>query len=319
MKLTELQLQMLSCPRSLNDSLELKDGNLKCNNPDCNACFPVVDGIPVLINEANSIFSISDFVKRENKIMNSSSKFKQVINRLLPTIHLNIASQRNYQTFADLLREQTENPKILVVGGGDVGEGLNAILSDSSIEIIETDVYFGPRTAVVCDAHDLPFKDNSFDGLVIQAVLEHVVDPYRCVGEIYRVLKPDGLVYAETPFMQQVHLGKYDFTRFTYLGHRRLFRKFAEVDSGAVCGPGMALAWSYQYFLLSFVKTSAAKSLMNLFVRITAFWLKYFDYFLINKPGAFDAASGYYFLGRKSDRTLSDRELIALYQGTQSN
>ncbi len=84
--------------------------------------------------------------------------------------------------------------------------------------------------------------DESFDGVICQAVLEHVLDPYRCVEEIHRVLRPNGLVYAETPFMQQVHGGTHDFTRFTHLGHRRLFRKFAEVDSGVVCGPGMALA-----------------------------------------------------------------------------
>ena len=50
--------------------------------------------------------------------------------------------------------------------------------------------------------------------------------------EIYRVLKSDGIVYIETPFMQQVHGGKYDFTRFTYLGHRRLFARFQEIESG---------------------------------------------------------------------------------------
>ena len=52
------------------------------------------------------------------------------------------------------------------------------------------------------------------------------------------MLKDDGLVYAETPFLQQVHGGPYDFTRFTHLGHRRLFRKFIELESGATAGAG---------------------------------------------------------------------------------
>jgi SAM-dependent methyltransferase len=39
----------------------------------------------------------------------------------------------------------------------------------------------------------------------IQAVLEHALDPPVVVAEIYRVLKPGGLVYADTPFMQRVH------------------------------------------------------------------------------------------------------------------
>jgi len=82
--------------------------------------------------------------------------------------------------------------------------------------------------------HTIFFDASSFDGVIIQAVLEHVVEPNHCVEEIHRVLKENGLVYSETPFMQQVHLGRYDFTRFTHLGHRRLFRKFKEICGGAV-------------------------------------------------------------------------------------
>jgi hypothetical protein len=117
--------------------------------------------------------------------------------------------------------------------------------------------------------------------------------------------------------MQQVHFGRYDFTRFTHLGHRRLFRRFEEIESGAVCGPGMALAWSYQYFLVSFTSSRILKSFLRIFANLTSFYLKYFDYYLINKPGTFDAASGYYFIGRKSEQVLSDRDLIKMYKGAQ--
>jgi len=58
--------------------------------------------------------------------------------------------------------------------------------------------------------------------MLVQAGLEHVRDLWQVVAEIHRVLKDDGLVYAETPFMQQVHEGPYDFTRFTESGHRYL-------------------------------------------------------------------------------------------------
>jgi hypothetical protein len=146
-------------------------------------------------------------------------------------------------------------------------------------------------------------------------VLEHVADPCRCVAEIWRVLGEEGLVYAETPFMQQVHLGAYDFTRFTHLGHRRLFRQFDQISSGVTCGPGMALAWACEYFLLSFARRPASRAVIRGFVRLTLFWLKYFDYYLRRMPGSFDAASGYFFLGKKSHRCLSDRELIRLYRG----
>jgi hypothetical protein len=135
------------------------------------------------------------------------------------------------------------------------------------------------------------------------------------VEEIHRVLKKQGLVYAETPFMQQVHMGRYDFTRFTYLGHRRLFREFEEIDSGATAGPGTVLAWSYKYFLLSFASSKALTRLIMIFAHLTSFYLKYFDYYLIHKAGTLDAASGFYFMGRKGGQALSDRDLIKLYRG----
>ncbi len=198
--------------------------------------------------------------------------------------------------------------------GSIVGEGMEALIGHPNIELVESDVSFGPRTTVIGDAHSIPFDDNSFDGVIVQAVLEHVVDPWRCVEEIHRVLKEDGLVYAETPFMQQVHGGCYDFTRFTYLGHRRLFRRFEEIDSGATCGPGMALAWSYRYFLLSFTTSKLWRTMIAVWVRLTSFFLKYIDYLIIDNVGSLDAASGYYFLGKKSDNILDDKELIKLYK-----
>lgn len=42
----------------------------------------------------------------------------------------------------------------------------------------------------------------TFDAVIAQAMLEYVVVSYQCVDEIVRVLKPTGLVYAETPFMR---------------------------------------------------------------------------------------------------------------------
>ncbi|MCL1463445.1 methyltransferase domain-containing protein [Argonema galeatum] len=317
-KLTESTQKLLCCP-VCRSKVVWENEQFQCTNSQCKSNFPVVEGIPILIDEKSSIFSFEDFLNYKDTTFDfqSQSKIKQFVSNLLPDINANVKGKKNYDKFLDLVMQQNARPKILVVGGGIVGEGMEDILSNPAVEIISSDVSFGPCTALICDAHDIPFADNSFDGVIVQAVLEHVVDPNRCVEEIHRVLKPNGVVYAETPFMQQVHMGRYDFTRFTHLGHRRLFRKFEEISGGPVCGPGMALAWSYQYFLLSFVKNKAAKNFVKAFTRLTSFWLKYFDYFLIDKAGTFDAAAGYYFLGKKSDRVLDDRELLKLYKGIQ--
>lgn len=316
-KLSEETQNLLCCP-VCKSGLKVMNNECKCINNECNSYFPFVDGIPILIDNNSSVFSAKDFLQQgKDTILKTKSKLERLMIDLVPSINFNLKGKINYQNFTELILKQNNNPKILIIGGSVLGKGIKSLISTSSIEFIESDVVLEDNISVICDAHKIPFKDSSLDGVIVQAVLEHVVDPYSCVEEIFRVLKEDGLVYSETPFMQQVHLGKYDFTRFTHLGHRRLFRKFEEVSSGPVCGPGMALAWTYQYFLLSFVSSEIARNLVKVFARLTSFWLKYFDYYLINKTGSFDSASAYFFLGKKSNLILDDKELLSLYKGNQ--
>jgi SAM-dependent methyltransferase len=306
--------ELLCCPKC-KSKLDRAENCFICTSTECCGRFPIVNGIPILIDEESSLFRIDDFVYRHDTTFDLSPGKLSGLRRFSPSLGQNLKARQNYKRLTNLLLTETRNPLVLVIGGSILGQGMETITRQAALELVETDVSFGPRTALICDAHEIPFQDGSFDGVIAQAVLEHVVNPYHCADEIKRVLKPNGLVYAETPFMQQVHLGRYDFTRFTYLGHRRLFRNFVEIDSGAAGGPGMALAWSYQYFLLSFTRSRAIRPWIKVFARFTAFFLKYLDHYLISKPGTLDAASSFYFLGRKSVVPLSDRELIKLYKG----
>lgn len=312
--LSEATVERLACPCCMT-SLTRATNSLECRNPNCRSSFPLVDGIPILIDEAISVFSISDFTSRRDTFFPARSKLVQLLRRLIPSISLNLKARKNYRAFAELLLRSDARPKVLVIGGSITGGGMDDLLRTSEIEFVESDVSFGPRTAIVLDGHKIPFLDQSFDGVVAQAVLEHVIDPQVVVDEMHRILKPDGVVYAETPFMQQVHAGAYDFTRFTHLGHRHLFRGFQEISSGAVGGAGMALAWSYKYFLMSFTNNPLLRKFLGVVAECTSFFLKYVDYLTIDNPASLDAASGVFFLGRKSATALSDRELIKGYRG----
>lgn len=321
MRLAQDAQQSLRCPvcrsgvRSEDDG-ETGEKRITCTNAACGRTYPVVDGVPILINEENSVFTVANFtVHKPTTYDGEKSEGLRRLRALVPDISLNVKARDNYARLRSYLLAQAERPLVLVVGGSTAGEGMDEFLQDGRIRLVETDVAVNGRTALVCDAHDIPYQDGTFDGVIVQAVLEHVLDPYRCVGEIHRVLKPEGLVYAETPFMQQVHMGRYDFTRFTHLGHRRLFRHFAEIDSGAVCGPGMALAWAWQYFLLSFTRTRRQRWLAKAVAGYTSFYLKYFDYYLIDRPAALDAASGVYFFGRKAAQAVPDRVIVQEYRG----
>ena len=266
---------LLRCPICFSPVKSLAE-LFKCQN---NHEFPIVSGVPVFINEKNSIFLIEDFLKQKDTFYKLSEKtaIRDFFRKLIPDISKNYAVRKNHEDFLKNILAISNNPKVLVVGGSHLGQGLKTILENKNVKLAEGDVSFGPRVQLIFDAHDIPFNDESFDGVIIQAVLEHVADPYRCVEEIYRVLKRGGIVYASTPFMQQVHGGPYDFTRFTFLGHRRLFRKFKELNSGISGGPAMAYAWAYKYLLLSFSRSKICSRLLTGFAHFTAFFWKYFE------------------------------------------
>ena len=317
MKLPDEVVPLLICPCCRGRVLV--DGDtIRCQESACRQVFCTIDGIPVLIDPQTSLFSIEEYQDGQARTLDRpAAGLGALIRSVIPSLSLNFKERENFEWVERVLLRQSENPLVLIVGGGTIGPGLVKLLSNRAITCIETDVAPGPTTSIICDGHRLPFADASMNGVIIQAVLEHVLNPGQCVDEIHRVLRSGGVVYCETPFIQQVHLGPYDFTRFTHGGLRYLFRDFNALGSGVVCGPGMALAWSYQYFLLSFVRSIPAQRVVRLFARMTAFWLKYFDRVLGDAPGALDAASGYYFFGEKAHRALTGRQVVARYQGLQ--
>lgn len=313
MALSERVKRQLRCPACGAAFVEEKE-QLRCSNPICAASYRVVDGVPVLF-PPGTVFDRN--VQAEKRVsFRKRGSIGALLSRLLPQIGNNLHARRNLQAFVESLRNTTPNPVVLIIGGAQRGRGVEP-LDHPSLECVDADIDFTPITKVLLDAHKLPFADASVDGVVAQAVLEHVIDPFVCVEEIYRVLKPSGLVYAEVPFMQQVHGRGYDFHRFTRLGLLHLFKKFQPDATGACCGPGMALAWSIQYLLLSFAAGRMMRSAIRGLCRVSLFWLKYLDYYLLSRNASLDAASCYFFLGKKSDQLLDDHQLIECYVGAE--
>jgi len=295
------------------DELRTEDGMYR---------YPVVRGVPVLIAEDLSLFELDDFRTRSPAPHPPANRLLRALARALPSDSRNVATSRYVARLVhELLGKDApaHRPRVLVIGGGTAGAGLAPLLENPGLDVVETDVWFGPRVQLVCDGHDLPFRDGCFDAVVCQAVLEHVLDPVRVVAEIHRVLATTGLVYAEVPFMQQVHEGAHDFTRYTHLGLRRLFREFDELVSGAVCGPGMALAWSLRYFAVTLAGGSVwARRAAGHLMPLLTWWLPRLDRHLIDRPAALDAASSIAFLGGRRDTPVPDAEIVAGYRGVNA-
>ncbi len=304
---------MLRCPTTGGRLVRGRNGELI--SEDGSFSYPVIADVPVLINERRSPFRIADYVRPPNQPPDGGlRKLIDAVDGILPSLSHNVGSRANYWQLAELLRNK-KHARVLVVGGAIAGVGFDALLAAPNVECVDADIAWGPRTAIICDAHDLPFQDGSFDVVVCQAVLEHVLDPARVVDEIHRVLAADGLVYSEVPFMYPVHGPPYDFTRFTPLGHRRVYRHFDEIEWGMQSGPGTALGLSLTYFLRSLACTQAGGAMAMRIGRVLFFWLKHVDRWLLKRPTALEAPAGTFFLGRRRTKPIADERIIASYPG----
>ena len=68
--------------------------------------------------------------------------------------------------------------RILVVGGGTIGNGLDRLYACADdVEVIGLDLYGSDVTQLIADAHAIPLATGSIDAVIVQAVLEHVLDP----------------------------------------------------------------------------------------------------------------------------------------------
>lgn len=67
-----------------------------------------------------------------------------------------------------------------------------------NLEYITTDLE-SPLADVKADICNLPFKENEFDVILCNHVLEHIPDDTKAMKELYRVLKPDGMAILQIP------------------------------------------------------------------------------------------------------------------------
>ena len=303
---------LLVCP-ACRAPLTAGEGDLVCSHGMCGRRYPVAGGVPILLNEERSLFRIVA-VQRQAESQRSPSAARGLLKKMLPSLSLNLRGRDNYEVLRSLLVSRSSHPVVLIVGAGEGGAGLAGLMKEPRLECFRTDIYVGPNMDMVADAHDLPLPDASVDAVVLQAVLEHVADPRRCAQEAVRVLKPGGLLYSEIPFMQQVHMEAYDFTRFTLTGHRLLFRELNELRAGVVCGPAMALSWSMHYLLRSLSTNGLYRKALALGLPFLLFWLKYADLLLARRPGAVEAASGTYFLGDKTGAGRDEETILRLWR-----
>ena len=232
-------LERARCPDCHAPGLRQVKSTVVCAH--CHSAFLLAGERPVLIRTDNALFPRSAYLEIGPQAAPSRL---HVLKRLAPSRSVNLSYRRQLRGFANALGK-VEGTSVLVIGAGRQKGWLDIFFAKQhAIRLVYSDVDAKAMVDLFCDAHELPFLDETFDGVIASAVLEHVVYPERAAAEIHRVLARRGFVYSEIPFLQQVHEGAYDFTRYTLSGHRRLLNHFEELSSGVVAGPGTTLAWA---------------------------------------------------------------------------
>jgi SAM-dependent methyltransferase len=121
-----------------------------------------------------------------------------------------------------------------------------------------------------------PFKNNTFDLVVLMNVLEHVYSCSDLIKSISRIIKPEGQILLTVPFLLKVHQAPFDFARYTPY----FFERMAEdagfsiesldgyYDTHYLLNESLGNTWQYSIRGQSFLKRLIAKSLVFVIQRL---------------------------------------------------
>ncbi len=86
-----------------------------------------------------------------------------------------------------------------------------------------------PIADIKADICDLPFLDNSYDLILCNHVLEHIVDDNKAIRELYRVLKKNGIGIFQVPIDYNRDTTFEDFSVTNKKDRNKLFGQYDHV------------------------------------------------------------------------------------------
>jgi SAM-dependent methyltransferase len=219
--------------------------------------------------------------------------------------------------FSDFVNEPLNTLSVLNVGGsaGIIDEYLSRYFHHvTGIDIDEKAISYAKNNFQkegllfeMGDAMDMKYEPNSFDVVVCSQVYEHVSDAYILISEIFRVLKPGGVVYFSAgnrimlnephynlPFLSLIprplaHIyinltGKgesYHEKHLTYWGLRKLVSKFKVTDYTPII-----LSDPEKYKADYMIKPYSRKQKIAVFISKYMIWLVPGYIWILEKPNS---------------------------------
>jgi SAM-dependent methyltransferase len=238
---------------------------------------------------------VDDNLDRLKSLLKKYNRLYQILIEVISPVYAPSMASRFLAENAD------KNSLTLNVGSGN---------SRISPNVINVDIFAYPNVDIVCNIHDLPFKNNSVDSILNIAVLEHVTNPEKVISEIFRVLKPGGNIFTAFPFMQGYHASPYDFTRVTSEGIKVLHSEFQLKTVKPFGGPTSGFLWVFQEWLAILLSFGSKRlhQILYLLLMVTTFPLKFLDILLIKHPMAKNISSGFIFIGNKPNSEKSTKD-----------
>jgi SAM-dependent methyltransferase len=115
------------------------------------------------------------------------------------------------------IKEICRNKKVADIG---CGYGANkSIVESVGGTWVGVEPFEGGAHTVVADAENLPFENESFDVVIMDAVLEHIPNVSAAFKEVGRILKPGGVFIGYVAFMECFHEISYSHLSFKALEH----------------------------------------------------------------------------------------------------
>ena len=139
--------------------------------------------------------------------------------------------RENVQKFTSDCAKKFDKKDLLVLDvAPQVHSGAKPFFLEADIKTLDID----PNStadfiADLCNKNELLIGSGTFDLLLCTEVLEHTLRPFDAVDEIYRILKPGGIVCVTVPFNLRIHGPLPDCWRFTIHGLKELFKAFENV------------------------------------------------------------------------------------------
>jgi SAM-dependent methyltransferase len=193
-------LSMLVCPDCKHAFEKVDNASLRCTN--CGRNVPLLDGKPVFTPMPETAHMYQPIERGPDQ----GTPWRQANWRFLET----------------QVQGLDRDALLLDVGAGH-GDFAQTYTSRKSLSL---DVVPYPEVDLACDlAKCVPFREGSFDMLILMNVLEHVYNFHGLLDSLFYLLKPGASLVIAVPFMIKIHQAPFDFQRYTHYSLEQMARQ----------------------------------------------------------------------------------------------